>query len=278
MRRVEILDVEIDNLSQEELLDRLSMGGVVFTPNVDHIVKLQSDELFREAYRFADYRVCDSQILLWVSRLIGQPVCEKVTGSNLFPAFYQRYRADASVRIFLLGSSEGVAATAMRNINAKVGREMVVGAHSPSFQFLDDWEENERIIRTINDSGATVLAIGVGAPKQEKWLLRYRHRLVNIKVAMAIGATIDFEAGYIQRSPVWISDLGLEWLYRLIREPRRLWRRYLLEDVVFFKMLLARRLAPKKPPSIGRSRREMSVTSAVESSRTKRTEKESARR
>ena len=240
MKKVEILDIEIDNLSQSELLDRLSEGGVVFTPNVDHIVKLQSDPLFREAYRFADYRVCDSQLLLWASKLIGCPIKEKVSGSDLFPAFYRRYSADEAVTIFLLGSSSGVAATAMQRINAKVGREIVVGAHSPSFQFLDNWEENNAIIRTINDSKATVLAIGVGAPKQEKWLLRHRDRLENIKVAMAIGATIDFEAGQTKRAPAWIGDLGLEWLYRLLREPKRLWKRYLVEDVVFFR-LLARR-------------------------------------
>lgn len=240
MRKVEILDVEIDNLSQSELIEQLRAGGVVFTPNVDHIVKLQSDPLFQAAYRFADYRVCDSQLLLWASKLIGTPIKEKVSGSDLFPAFYQRYSDDEEIAIFLLGSSTGVAATAMDKINAKVGREIVVGAHSPSFQFLDDWEENEAIIRAINDSKATVLAIGVGAPKQEKWLLHHRDRLKHVKIAMAVGATIDFEAGRTKRSPAWVSELGLEWLYRLLREPKRLWKRYLLEDVVFFQ-LLARR-------------------------------------
>lgn len=242
MQKVEILDVEIDNLSQKELLERLSEGGVVFTPNIDHIVKLQSDPLFRKAYRFADYRVCDSQLLLWVSKLIDRPIKEKVSGSDLFPAFYRRYSADESVTIFLLGASCGVAAAAMDKINAKVGRNIVVGAHSPSFQFLDDREENENIIRLIDESRATVLAIGVGAPKQEKWLLRYKDRLRHVKVALAIGATIDFEAGHTKRAPAWISRLGLEWLYRLMREPKRLWRRYLLEDIVFFRMLLRRHL------------------------------------
>ena len=240
MRTVEILGVEIDNLSQSELLEQLRAGGVVFTPNVDHIVKLQSDPLFQAAYRFADYRVCDSQLLLWASKLIGTPIKEKVSGSDLFPAFYQRYSTDEAIAIFLLGSSSGVAATAMDKINAKVGRKIVVGAHSPSFQFLDDQEETEAIIRTINDSKATVLAIGVGAPKQEKWLFQYRDRLKHIKIAMAVGATIDFEAGHTKRSPAWISELGLEWLYRLLREPKRLWKRYLLEDVVFFRLLIRR--------------------------------------
>ena len=246
MNKIEILDVEIDNISQSELIERLRDGGVVFTPNIDHIVKLQHDPVFREAYRFADYRVCDSQLLLWVSKFINRPIKEKVSGSDLFPAFYNYYRTDNTVKIFLLGSSEGVAETAMAKINAKVGRQIVVGAHSPSFQFSDSWEESEAVVRLVNNSEATVLAIGVGAPKQEKWLLRHSHRLTNIRVAMAIGATIDFEAGYTKRAPIWISSLGLEWLYRLMREPRRLWKRYLVEDVVFFRLLLSRYLAEKK--------------------------------
>ncbi len=246
MKTVKILDVEIDNISTFELLEKLKDGGVVFTPNIDHVVKLQSDSLFRQAYRFADYRVCDSQLLKWVSKLIKKPIQEKISGSNLFPAFYHHYRHDDTVKIFLLGSSQGVAAAAMDRINEKVGREMVVGAHSPSFQFLNNKKENEAIIRLINHSRATVLAIGVGAPKQEKWLFEYRDRLPHIKVAMAVGATIDFEAGHTNRAPMWIGDLGLEWLYRLMREPKRLWKRYLLEDTVFFWMLLRRQLSESK--------------------------------
>ena len=246
MKTVEILDVEINDISQIELLDNLKFGGVVFTPNVDHIVKLQTDIAFRKAYRFATYRVCDSQILLWVSRLINQPIREKITGSDLFPAFYHHYKYDRSVKIFLLGSAPGVAEAAKKNINAKVGREIVVGAHSPSFNFLEDAKENAEIVRLINQSKATVLAIGVGAPKQEKWIFQNKSRLTKIRVAFAIGATIDFEAGYTQRAPGWVGRFGLEWFYRLLKEPRRLWRRYLVEDLTFFKLLLSRRLSPHK--------------------------------
>ena len=247
MKTVEILDVEIDNISQLELLNNLKFGGVVFTPNVDHIVKLQTDLAFRRAYRFATYRVCDSQILLWTSRLLNQPIREKIAGSDLFPAFYHHYKHDSSVKIFLLGSAPGVAEMARRNINAKVGREMVVGAHSPSFNFLEDAGESEEIVRLIHQSGATVLAVGVGAPKQEKWLFQNRDKLAQIRVAFAVGATIDFEAGHTRRSPAWISHLGLEWMYRLVKEPKRLWKRYLVEDLVFFRLLLSRKLFSRQP-------------------------------
>lgn len=241
-KRINILDIQIDNIGMNELLERLKVGGVVFTPNVDHLVKLQKDREFCRVYQEADYRVCDSQLIMYASRFLGQPIGEKISGSDLFPAFYQRYRDDENVKIFLLGGLEGVAEQARQNINAKVGRDMVIDTYSPPFGFEKDPQECRKIIDIINGSGATVLAVGVGAPKQEKWICRYRSRLASIKTFMAVGATIDFEAGNLERSPTWMSSVGLEWLYRLMKEPGRLWKRYLVEDLAFFVLVLRQKL------------------------------------
>ncbi|MGF1539408.1 MAG: WecB/TagA/CpsF family glycosyltransferase [Pleurocapsa sp.] len=242
MRQINILDVLIDNLSMSELLDKLKYGGVVYTPNVDHLIKLQKDREFRRVYNEADYRVCDSQLLMFASRFLNQPLKEKLSGSDLFPAFYQHYRHDPSVKIFILGGLEGVAERARHNINEKVGREMVVASYSPPFGFEADEAECAKIIELINNSGANVLAVGLGAPKQEKWIAKYKHQLTEIKTFLAIGATIDFEAGNLTRSPQWMSAVGLEWLYRLVSEPKRLWRRYLIEDIAFFGLVLRQKL------------------------------------
>jgi len=236
MKRVELLNVSIDSLSMTELLENLEQG-VVFTPNVDHLVKLQSDREFFDAYMAAEYRTCDSKILYYALKLIGSPVSEKISGSDLFPAFYQHHKDNEAVKIFLLGAREGIAAEAQKRINAKTGREIVVGVHSPSFGFEKNEEECQQIIDLINQSGATVLAIGVGAPKQEKFIYKYRSQFKHIKIFMAIGATIDFEAGNVNRAPKWVSEMGLEWLYRLVSEPRRLWKRYLVEGPTFFWFL-----------------------------------------
>lgn len=241
-KRVNILDIQIDNIGMQELLERLKIGGVVFTPNVDHLVKLQKDREFYRVYQEADYRMCDSQLIIFASRFLGQPIREKVSGSDLFPAFYRRYGNDESVKIFLLGGLEGVAEQARHNINAKVGRNIVVDCYSPPFGFENDPTECRKIIEIVNHSGANVLAVGVGAPKQETWICNYKSELINIKTFLAIGATIDFEAGSIKRSPIWMSKVGLEWLYRLIREPGRLWKRYLVEDVGFFILILRQKL------------------------------------
>ncbi|MCC0176443.1 WecB/TagA/CpsF family glycosyltransferase [Waterburya agarophytonicola K14] len=236
-KRVNILDIQIDNIGMQELLEKLRVGGVVFTPNVDHLVKLQKDRQFYWVYQEADYRVCDSQLIMYASRFLGKPIGEKVSGSDLFPAFYQRYGNDENVKIFLLGGLEGVAEQARHNINQKVGRNMVVETYSPPYGFEKDPMECQKIIDLINNSGASVLAVGVGAPKQEKWICRYRSRLTSIKTFLAIGATIDFEAGNLKRSPAWMSSIGLEWLYRLVSEPGRLWKRYLVEDLAFFVLI-----------------------------------------
>jgi N-acetylglucosaminyldiphosphoundecaprenol N-acetyl-beta-D-mannosaminyltransferase len=248
MSKVNLLNVSIDNLSIIELLERLKAGGIVFTPNVDHLAKLQKDEDFYQAYSGATYRVCDSQILLYASKFLGTPIKEKISGSDLFPAFYSYYGEDRTVKVFLLGAAKGVAKAAQERINNQVGREIIVGTYSPSFGFENDEQECLEIIQRINSSGANVLAIGVGAPKQEKWIMKYQNLLTNIKTFLAIGATLDFEAGNKKRAPKWMSQLGLEWLHRLFSEPQRLWKRYLVDDFPIFWLILLQKLNSYKKP------------------------------
>lgn len=241
MNKVELLNVSLDNISQSEFLKSCT-SGIVFTPNVDHLIKLQSDSEFFQTYKSATYKLCDSKILFYVSRFLGTPIKEKISGSDLFPAFYEYHRNNDDIKIFLLGAREGVAVQAQDKINSKVGRNMVVGAHSPSFGFEKNEEECLKIIDIINQSGATVLAVGVGAPKQENFICKYKDKFTNIKIFLAIGATIDFEAGNIKRAPKWISEIGLEWLYRLLAEPKRLWKRYLVHGPSFFWLIVKQKL------------------------------------
>ncbi|MDJ0633106.1 MAG: WecB/TagA/CpsF family glycosyltransferase [Xenococcaceae cyanobacterium MO_188.B29] len=243
MEQVNILSISIDNFSMSEMLEKLKFGGVVFTPNVDHLIKLQKDKDFHRIYNSADYRVCDSQILILAAKFLGQPLREKISGSDLFPAFYWYYRHDKNVKIFLLGGPEGVAEQARRRINAKVGRELVIDSYCPPFGFEKDEQECQKIVDLINQSGATVLAVGLGAPKQEKWIYEHKDKLENIKTFFAIGAAIEFEAGHRQRAPEWMSVAGLEWLFRLLLEPKRLWKRYLVEDLPFFFLILRQKFS-----------------------------------
>ncbi|BAZ06436.1 WecB/TagA/CpsF family glycosyltransferase [Calothrix sp. NIES-3974] len=254
MNKINLLNISIDNLSTLELLEKLKTGGIVFTPNVDHLMKLQKDEEFYNAYNKATYRVCDSQILVYASRFLGTKLKEKISGSDLFPAFYTYYSQDPNIKIFLLGAAEGVASAAQQRINQCVGRDIIVDSYSPSFGFEHNQVECLEIIERINRSGATVLAIGVGAPKQEKWIIQYKDKLPHIKIFLAIGATLDFEAGNKKRSPKWMSQVGLEWLHRLVSEPQRLWKRYLIEGMPFFWLIVRQKLKFYKMPFVYRHR------------------------
>ena len=242
---VTILGVTIHNLSMIDLLEKLNLyGGMVVTPNVDHLMRLQKEAEFREVYRSADYCVCDSKIVQYASYFLGQPISEKISGSDLFPAFYQYNKNNEAIKIFILGAKEGVAQQAQININNKVGRQIVVDVYSPSFGFEKNEAECQMIIEKIQSSGATVLAVGVGSPKQEKWIVKYKSSLPNINIFLAIGATIDFEAGSLSRAPQWISIMGVEWLYRLWMEPGRLWKRYLIDDLPFLILILRQKFFP----------------------------------
>ncbi|TVQ54438.1 MAG: glycosyltransferase [Spirulina sp. DLM2.Bin59] len=242
MSKINILNITIDNLSLAQLLKDIKQGGFIVTPNADHLMQLQRDPEFFNIYRNADYVICDSQILVYISWFFGQKINEKISGSDFFPAFYWHYRNDPDVRIFLLGAGPGVALQAQKKINQKVGREMVVATYSPSYGFEKNEAECQQIVELINNTNANVLAVGLGAPKQEKWIYKYRPMLQGIKTFLAIGATIDFEAGVVPRAPRRLSDTGLEWLYRLIREPRRLWRRYLLGIIPMLVLILRQKL------------------------------------
>ena len=236
--RIQLLNCRLDNLSAQELLTELK-DGLVVTPNVDHLITLQGDREFYDIYHTADYVVLDSQIMLFTLRfLFGAPVKEKVSGSDFFPAFCEYHRTNPDITLFLLGGSEGAGHQVLEEVNASAGREMIVGQLSPPLGFENDPGACKEIVRQINESKATMLAVGVGAPKQEKWIAAHREQLPLVRIFMGIGITIDFMAGRVERAPGWVSAIGMEWCHRLIQEPRRLWRRYMVRDMRFFALVL----------------------------------------
>lgn len=246
-KTIKILNSNILSLTQTDLLNQLQRG-VLITPNLDHLVKLQHDREFYEVYRQAEWVVCDSKILYMLSKLLKHPLPEAIPGSSFFTAFYMFHKDDPDCRIFLLGAKEGIAQKAMERINEKVGRKIVVGAHSPSFGFEKDEKECRELVDIVNRSGANVLLVGVGAPKQEKWIMKYRNQMPDVDLFMALGATIDFEAGTLKRAPLLWQKLGMEWLYRCLKEPRRLFKRYFVDDMQFFYYFAQQLLGIYKDP------------------------------
>ena len=247
MEKVTILNIAIQSITRKELLSSLH-DGVLVPPNVDHLVKLQHDNDFYDVYQRAEWVICDSKILYLLSKLLKHPLPEAIPGSSFFTSYYMYHKEDQNCRIFLLGAKEGIAAKAMERINEKVGRQIVVGAHSPSFGFERNEQECMDIIDIVNKSGANVLLVGVGAPKQEKWIMKYRDKMPNVKLFMALGATIDFEAGTLKRAPMFWQKIGMEWLYRCLKEPKRLFKRYFVDDMQFFYYFTKQLLGLYKNP------------------------------
>lgn len=232
-KSIKILNTQILSITQKTLLGELKKG-VLFTPNLDHLVKIQKDRDFYNLYLKAEWVICDSKILYLATKLLKNPLPEAIPGSSFFTAFYEYHKENPNCKIFLLGAMDGVAQTAMKKINEKTGRQIIVGAMSPSYGFEKKKEENELIYKAINESGANVVLVGVGAPKQEKWIFTHKGKMPNVDIWMALGATIDFEAGNIKRAPKIYQKLALEWFYRFLKEPRRMFKRYFIDDMKFF--------------------------------------------
>ncbi len=224
------------------------LKGILFTPNVDHLVRLQHDRAFYDAYKKVDWLICDSVILQRMSLLLKDRIIESIPGSTFFHEFCDFHRHDENCRIFILGGKKGVAQLARQNINQRVGRELVIGAHSPSFSFVQDRNESMEIIQMINNSDASVLMVCATSPKQELWIAKYYEKLPHVGLFLALGATVDFEAGVAKRCPVYFQRLGMEWFWRFCHEPKRLFRRYFVDDPRFFWYFLQQLLGMYKNP------------------------------
>lgn len=233
--RMDFLNTRVDNLTMEEALVKTqklieeNKTAYVVTPNVDHIVVMEKDEEFSKLYREADLVLTDGKPLIWISKLHGTPIKEKISGSDFFPELCG-LAAKQGYSIFILGAAEGIAAKAAKNLQKKYPGLQIAGTYSPPFAFEENEEELQKIQDMIRAANPTILAVSLGSPKGEKFI--YRHKdAYGVPLSISIGATIDFEAGNVKRAPKWMSDHGLEWLYRMAKEPKRLAKRYVVDAV-----------------------------------------------
>jgi N-acetylglucosaminyldiphosphoundecaprenol N-acetyl-beta-D-mannosaminyltransferase len=240
--RLRIGRVAVDPVTLEGALDAIDRlvsargGGFVVTPNVDHVVIADRRDDFAEAYAAADLSLADGKPIVWCSGLLGVRLPERVSGSDLVPPLLGR-AAERRWRVFLLGAGPGVAEAAAARLRAGLGVE-VVGTAAPfiSVEPGRPDPEGDAAVAAIRNTRPDLVLVAFGAPKQELWM--YRHRAVLAPAVMlGVGASLDFVAGRIRRAPRWISHVGLEWAWRLAREPRRLWRRYLVDDPRFLGIL-----------------------------------------
>jgi N-acetylglucosaminyldiphosphoundecaprenol N-acetyl-beta-D-mannosaminyltransferase len=182
--------------------------------------------------------VADGKPVVLASKLLGKALPETIPGSDLVPNIFTRFQQNSlPLKVYLLGAMPGVGEVAAANIKAQWPVVEVVGILSPDFGFEKDSEYCDRICKSIADSDSDLLVIGLGAPKQEIWVEKHAHKLP-VKVALCVGATIDFLAGNKPRAPIWMRKVGLEWLHRMCSEPKRLVKRYLVGAIIFPKLFV----------------------------------------
>lgn len=208
----------------------------IFAVSVDVLIKSKSNAEFFFILKNASFLVPDGMPIIWASKLIGKKLKAKISGSDLFPALC-KMAAKNNNRVFFLGAKPGVAQKANEVIKRQYPQLNVVGVYSPPFGFERVEEENLKIVKMIIEKKPDILFVGLGAPKQEKWIWRYKDE-INVPVSIAVGASFDFVAGSVKRAPKWIQQIGLEWLFRLCKEPRRLWKRYLVGNIIFIWLVL----------------------------------------
>jgi N-acetylglucosaminyldiphosphoundecaprenol N-acetyl-beta-D-mannosaminyltransferase len=223
-----------DALDAVEQLIRTG-GGAVFTPNVDHVVLAEYDVAFRAAYRRAELSLADGQPVVWASRLFTNSVPDKVSGSDLLLPLLKR-AALRGWRVFLLGGAPKVAQRAAELLREQHAVD-VVGIASPRVTTPPADELLDALADSLREARADLVVVALGAPKQELLIDALKDR-VRPATLVGVGAALDFLVGRVARAPPWMSGFGLEWLYRLLKEPRRLWRRYLLRDPAFFGIVL----------------------------------------
>ena len=231
VRRAEVLGVPLALVDYERTLDWIDAAverrgrGYVCVAAVHTVVACQDDDELRAAVVGADLTVPDGMPLVWALRLLGHPLDDRVYGPDLMELACAR-AARTGQRFYLYGGrNPGALAQLARELRLRHPGLRIVGGYAPPFRPLTE-DEEAAVAREIGDSGADVVWVGIGVPKQEKWMARMRDRL-DAPVLVGVGAAFDFHAGLVPQAPAWLQRHGMEWAFRLAHEPRRLWRRYL---------------------------------------------------
>lgn len=234
-----ILGVPVDDLNLEETLARIEelvergrasgKSHQVVTINADFVVKAMGDPELRYLLQEADLATADGMPLVWGARLLGVSLEDRVAGADLVPALAER-AAQKGYKLFLLGAAPEIAARAAEMLQERYPALQIVGFCSPPYSSV--LEMDTSILEEIKAAQPDILLVAFGNPKQEKWIGMY-HQILKIPVMIGIGGTLDLIAGDKKRAPLWMQRSGLEWLYRLIQEPGRLWRRYVVDLLVF---------------------------------------------
>jgi len=226
----------------ETVIQKGEKAQVCITP-VNSILAARAAARVQEIYQHADYVLCDGVPVKWASNFLGDPIKERITGLDVLPRIFP-FAASRNFTIFLLGASPGVAETLKTVMEAKHPGVKIVGTFVPPFRAVFSDEENKEMIDSINAVKPDILLVSLTAPKQDIWIAENLEKL-DTHVAIGIGGAFEVAAGMIKRAPLWMQKSGLEWFYRFLQEPKRMFRRYFVEAPVFIPLIIQQKLSKR---------------------------------
>jgi N-acetylglucosaminyldiphosphoundecaprenol N-acetyl-beta-D-mannosaminyltransferase len=255
--KVNILGTHINSIRNKELLEAfeqlilnwrsnpsITKGTiqVCITPTNSILAALKQPKV-QAIYNAAEWVICDGVPVKWAAGFLGTPIVERITGLDLLPDLIQLSH-QKNFSVFLLGASPGVGEQLKNKIEAEYPNCMVKGIYVPPFTPVFTEEENQKILEAVNQSGADILLVSLTAPKQDIWIAEHKH-LLQLPLSIGIGGAFEVMAGIVPRAPKWMHTAGLEWLYRLIQEPKRMYRRYLIEAPLFIPLIIRQKFSKK---------------------------------
>lgn len=241
MKKQALLNTYVSNLTMDEAIANIEdlvenkKKSYIVAINVDVVMKIEKDSYLKQITDEAEMVLVDGQPLVWVSKLHKKPVKAKISGSDLVPLLCEK-AADKGYTIYILGGKDGIAEKAKKRLEKKHPNIKIVGTYAPPMGFEKSEEEIKKVNDKISEAHPDLLIVCFGCPKQEKFIYE-NYQKYDAMVSVCAGATVDFLAGNIKRAPKWMSKCGLEWLYRFFKEPKRLFKRYFVDDVKIVKLI-----------------------------------------
>ncbi len=245
MKRVKICDIPVDVLTMGQTIDiidraiseRKTIHHVVI--NAAKVVNAQKDEELKKSITDCDIINADGQAIVWASRFLNVPLPERVAGIDLMDELV-RLAAKKKYKVFLLGAKEEIVKKVANTYSDKYGPAIIAGYRNGYFKK----EEELQVAKQIAESNADILFVAITSPKKEIFLNTYKKE-INIPFIMGVGGSFDVVAGFVKRAPVWMQRSGLEWFFRVIQEPKRMWKRYLVGNSEFIYLILKEKFKPK---------------------------------
>ncbi|WP_299363784.1 WecB/TagA/CpsF family glycosyltransferase [Winogradskyella sp.] len=237
--RIKILNTVIDNYSMSETMELIS-GTIKKKEQIHHVVvnagkmvSMQSDKELRESVNNSDLINADGQAVVWASRFLGKPLKERVAGIDLMENLV-RLAHHKGYRIFFLGAKEEVVKSVTEKYANMYSKNIIAGYRNGYFTK----EEEPLIAQQISESNANILFVAISSPKKELFLYNNKALLERLNFIMGVGGSFDVVSGKVKRAPIWMQKAGLEWFYRFIQEPKRMWKRYLIGNTKFIYLVL----------------------------------------